>query len=85
MNKYHEYRVRNKTRYRQKHYVKNGTRWTIEEIEMVLAHTMTDVELGKIIKRTPGAIQVKRVKLNKAKLLELEAEAEMENADNGTN
>lgn len=81
MNKYREYRERNKARYRQKHYVKNGTRWTIEEIEMVLAHTMTDVELGKIIKRTPGAIQVKRAKLKEAKLLE--AEVEMENAGNG--
>ncbi len=79
MNKYHEYRERTKARYRQKHYVKNGTRWTIEEIEMVLAHTMTDVELGKLIKRTPGAIQVKRAQLNKAKLLE----AETEKSDNG--
>lgn len=41
--------------------------YTVEECEMILEHSITDFELGKIIHRSVEAIQGKRCKLLKCK------------------
>lgn len=39
--------------------------YTPEEIELIIKHEISDVELSKILGRSVNAIQVKRSKLNK--------------------
>lgn len=43
--------------------------WTDEENEMVMNHSMTDRELGKLLERSVTAIQIQRVRI-KAKMEE---------------
>lgn len=40
----------------------SNTRWTKEEIEMILEHSITDNELSELLGRSVRAIQVKRSK-----------------------
>lgn len=56
---------------RRKYYSKtanaenSGQRWTVEEIDMVLQHNITDTEISEIIGRSVQSIQVMRSKLKK--------------------
>ena len=67
-------RERQKRRYR----LKNGShkwrsRWTAEEVERVMEHSIPDVELSKEIKHSVVAIQVCRSR-NRKKILTEESE-----------
>lgn len=48
-----------------KYAVNKNKHYSKEEVELILAHEMTDFELSKLIGRSIGAIQSKRVKENK--------------------
>lgn len=39
--------------------------WTLQEIDMIMTSTMTDVEMSGKIKRSVMAIQIKRARLKK--------------------
>ncbi len=47
----------------RKYDVNSRERYTEEEIEMILKHEISDVELSKCIGRSVKAIQIKRCKL----------------------
>lgn len=65
MEKYAEYKRRMQRSYRQRTGMYERRRWTIGEIEKVMAHNKTDRELSKEIKRSIGAIQKMRNKIRK--------------------
>ena len=81
MNRKREYKdldkwVKTKKRQAKRYYKKhsqNATNskqgYTIEEINMIMQHEISDVELSKKIGRSVRAIQVKRAKINKKQLL----------------
>ena len=60
-------RIRNAGR--QRNYAKTALyepkEWTLEEDELVLAHSMSDRELSKRIKRSVQSIQIRRCRLKK--------------------
>lgn len=73
MSKYvYESQKRSRAKYNKKYYAKSrtGTKikrpWTLEEINLVCEHSMTDTELAKTINRSVAAIQVMRSRLKSA-------------------
>lgn len=73
--KYRQTHVKQRNLDRQRYYGKyrmnnfnKRVRWTIEHIEMVLAHTIPDSQLSKLIGRSVGAIQKIRGKMKHATL-----------------
>jgi len=65
LSKWRETKRRQKTRYYKKTQGgKNSrARWTIEEINMVMEHKITDTELAGLIGRSVASIQVMRCKM----------------------
>lgn len=61
---------RSRAKYNKKYYAKSRTwtkrPWTLEEINLVCEHSMTDTELAKMINRSVAAIQVMRSRLKSA-------------------
>jgi len=58
--------ARNKERlayYRKHNYGYGKRKYTIEELLLILTHIIPDVELGKKISRSVGAIQITRCKI----------------------
>lgn len=70
MEKFAEYKRRYQKGYRQR----NGAnlygrrRWTVDEDRLVMAMSMPDSELGRLIQRSVGAIEHRRIRL-RAKLV----------------
>lgn len=67
-NKFKEAKNRRKKRYYTKHAIGKEhryKRYNEEEIQLILKHEMTDVELSKILGRSVEAIQIKRSNLKK--------------------
>lgn len=61
---------RNRTRYNKIYYARTSNKykprqWTLQEIEMIMAHEKTDSELSRIIHHSVGAIQHKRHEIRK--------------------
>lgn len=65
--RFRRYRNAYKQRYADKRNFsdRKGKRWTQQEIEIVLAHEMTDTEIAKMLKRSILSIQTKRCKVKK--------------------
>ena len=57
-----------RTRYYAKTGIYERREWTLEEIELVLAHEIPDMELSKKIQRSVKAIQLKRCRSKKEDL-----------------
>lgn len=70
LDKYRAACKRQKTRWRARTgaYQYERRLWTNDEDKLVLAHKMTDRELGLLLKRSVGAIQSRRSKINKGVL-----------------
>lgn len=67
MEKYQNYSRRMKRTYygKTKNSANSHQRWTVREIEIVMAHEMTDMEISKLIGRSVGSIQVARWRMQK--------------------
>lgn len=65
--KFRVYRNGYKRRYNSKRNFSDGKkrRWTEEEIEVVLAHEMTDTEIARMLGRSVSAVQVIRHRKSK--------------------
>lgn len=67
MDKYNDYVNRNRKANYQKGNFSDGTArpYTLDEMELILEHSMSDRELAKLLKRSVQSIQIKRCRLKK--------------------